>query len=180
MAFVAFDRSDHRDSYFWLGVRARHKAVQTTILDKNHGHMSSTACAMTCDMAPCDHSLDPFSPCFYGSSTCDWVFLVVIFQLLVGYCCERVGCILGLDVGERPYTLTGTDPVSCSVVGSWLGIFESRGSPTFSAPRHDRPPPPQACIKPAFLVCYSHSFVPPYILPCGPHSPPSLHWLLGY
>lgn len=54
-----------------------------------------------------------------------------------------------------------------------------RGRRSNSGRAHDGPILPQACIKLAFLLCHHRSFFPPCTLPCGPHLPPSLPWLLG-
>lgn len=55
---------------------------------------------------------------------------------------------------------------------------EFRASLTVGTPRQDEPSPPQACIKSTHYIYYPRSFVRSFILPCGPHHPPLLPWLL--
>ena len=77
---------------------------------------------------------------------------------------------------------TSTDGYTVQYGILWQGCRELssfRGRQSNSGRAHDGPILPQACIKLAFLLCYHRSFFPPCTLPCGPHLPPSLPWLLG-
>jgi hypothetical protein len=80
----------------------------------------------------------------------------------------------------RAYSGAGTSTRWLYSTARPQGNFRGfRGSQSNSWRAHDGPSQPQVCIKPAFLLCYRHSFVPPCTLPCGLHLPQSLPWLLG-